>query len=136
MSNSADIISWGQRIVDAISGWPGWLLVAAAALAIGYALRNWKTFPNQLIPGFIMFFTSAVYPVLQGGEPGEPGWIKWTMKNALIGLLIGFIAWRVHNQGLKRLEKRYPWLKFLIPERNTTFLANPLSGKIEPKVKL
>ena len=128
MTNNSDWISLGQRAMDYINAMPNWLLLMIGCLIVGYICRAVERFPNDAIPVLVVAMSALGNAILCGGDPHEPGFIKWTAKNVLVGIIIGYLTWRLHKHVLKPLEVKFPWLKMLTSQ--TRFITRK---NIEPK---
>src|SRR5262249_39399457 len=91
--------------LDKIQGLPAAALVCFGCIVFGYILRFIKPFPNQGIPVAVIL-TGAVGMLLLADPRASsmPARI-WTMRNLLVGLIIGFVAWMLHKFVLTRVEK-------------------------------
>jgi hypothetical protein len=129
MTNSTDIITWGQSIVDMLNRWPNWLILACCCLILGYVLSKIESCPPQSIPAFVVLLGAFGNAVLAGGAPDERGFISWTARNLFIGAIIGFLAWIGHNRLLRMLADKYPWLKSIVPTKRAAFIMKAKVGK-------
>lgn len=124
--------SIGQKALNELNRWPNWLLLAVGLLIMGYVLRNVRRVSNESIPGWLVVSGALTNAILAGGDPHEQGWAVWTMRQMLIGAIVGWVVWRVHHHVLKPLEDKFPWLRFLIPSDETSFFIRGRSNVPKP----
>ena len=94
------------------------MLVALIVIVLGYVLRWIPQFPNRLIPIACIVLGAVLYPLLAPLPKPDAGLRHPMTRLALIGVLIGFLAWVGHNKFLKPLEDKLPFLKgFLSSDR-------------------
>ena len=99
-----------ENILEAVSvalqqlgGAPAGLLVMFGCIVLGYCLKMVKRFPNQAIPLAVILFGAVVYPII--ADTNNAFTLRvWLVRNVLIGLVIGLLAWMLHNQVIKRIE--------------------------------
>lgn len=82
------------------------LLLGLGMIGLGYALRL-TPFPIRWVPGLCMFLPMVIYPMM-----ADPGRLKDfphfpQVRFALEGLVIGVLAWMLHNKVLKKLEDKF-----------------------------
>ena len=95
--------------------------VLVSCFAVGYVLRCWRRFPNDLIPLAVVFWGGFSNLMLCNEHGPSLTLNQERFLYGLIGMAIGLIAWIVHKKGLKKIENRIP------------FLANLLSPESNPK---
>jgi hypothetical protein len=92
------------------------MLVALIVIVLGYVLRFIPAVPNRVIPLACIVLGGVLYPLL-GPVPKPDAAIRHPMiRLALIGILIGFLAWIGHNKFLKPIEDKIPFLKGMLEE--------------------
>lgn len=99
------------NLLNRVNGLPAAGIVLLSCWVVGYALRFWKKFPNEGIPVAVILWGGAFNPLLADLN-SQMGWRIWFVKNLLVGLVIGFLAWLVHNLVLAKLED---WLTSKVP---------------------
>jgi hypothetical protein len=82
------------------------ILIGLSMIGLSYALRRIPPFPNNWIPVVCIFTPIFIHPLLANPSrltefPHYP-----TVRFALEGLLIGVIAWMVHDQIIMKLESK------------------------------
>jgi len=87
-----------------IQSWPAVGLVFSVVIIVGYCLRFWKWFPNDGIPVAVIVTGAAAMLLVSDGRPDNIGWRVWNVKLCFTGLIIGFIAWMMHNLVISKLE--------------------------------
>lgn len=93
-------------LLQKLYGLPAGALVIVGCVVLGYVLRFWKGFPNQAIPVAVILFGGVVFPVIADAN-NDLTLRVWLVRNLLIGLAIGFIAWIAHNKFLKPIEDKF-----------------------------
>ena len=111
------LVEWDAKLAGAPSG----LLVFALCIAAGYAWKSVKLLPNRVIPLVVMLTGAILHPILSGGD---------VARTAVIGFVIGFLAWLFHRLILKRIEDR---LGVKLTEDETDFIAKPPTDNYDPK---
>jgi cellobiose-specific phosphotransferase system component IIC len=79
-------------------------LVLLVCICIGYALKSIKSFPNGGIPAMVMAVGAIASVFLQPGTPADLSHREWQAKNIIIGIVIGFFAWRLHKAILSKVD--------------------------------
>lgn len=105
-----------ETIIDAlnkIEGAPAIALVLLSCLAVGYALRFIRRFPNDGIPVAVILWGAAFMPLLSDFRTsGIQSLRVWIIRNLVVGLIVGFVAWLVHNLILSKVED---WISSKVP---------------------
>jgi hypothetical protein len=117
-----------QDKIDQLYGAPGWALTVLACIVIGYVLKGVKCFPNGVIPVFVIFAGCILGVFFAGVEPAKYNHLEWLVRNGVIGIILGFIAWVLHAQLIKRVEEKIPLLRGLsaqLEEENTNSKCLP-----------
>jgi hypothetical protein len=115
------ILQKASDFITQLQALPNPLLVAITCIVIGYILKRWNFFPNQAIPVVVVIWGALFTLLLSGNCPAGLTAGQWRIKNALVGLVMGFAAWAFHYYALSRLEDRFPWLKrFLCGDSDET----------------
>lgn len=106
MDSIETILDQLSLFLQKLYGLPAYTLVGIACIIIGYLLRFWKAFPNNGIPLVVILFGAIAYPIV--ADYNNEDSIRVLLgKYILFGLLIGFVAWLVHNKFLKPLEDKF-----------------------------
>ena len=93
------LVNWDARLAGAPSG----LLVFALCIAFGYLWKAIKVFPNRFTPLAVMVAGAILYPALTYAvNQSGPVWVR----AAVVGFIIGFLAWLFHRLLLKKLEDK------------------------------
>lgn len=79
-------------------------ILAGAIIALGYGLKGIKRFPNGAIPLTLIALASLGSVLLQPEAPSGVSLRGWNTKNAVAGLLVGFLAWRFHRGILSKFD--------------------------------
>lgn len=102
--------------IGGLYGLGGAALTGLSAIVVGYVFRGIKSFPNSAIPVLIIVWSGAVSPLLADPYAPPQNLRLWLAKNIVIGILVGFIAWRLHKTLLKNLEDKIPFLKGILDD--------------------
>lgn len=86
-------------------------LLGLVCIAICYGLKVWRWFPKRLLPLACLCLGAVFYPLITSPGQAPPDIRYPIIREVMLGGLIGFIAWIVHNKLLKKIEERIPWLK-------------------------
>lgn len=105
-------------ILDRIQGLPAAALVLFGCIVIGYVLRFIKAFPNNAIPVVVILSGSVLMLILADPRATAMPARIWTMRNLLVGLIIGFAAWMLHYYALAKIED---WIGSKFNLGNTDF---------------
>ncbi len=93
------IVQWDKSLNGAPSG----ILVFLLCIAVGYVWKVVKVLPNRFIPLVVMLTGSALHAGLTYSEKQTVAdWIR----AAVVGFIIGFLAWLFHRLLLKKLEDK------------------------------
>jgi hypothetical protein len=95
------IVELLQRLYSA----PAILLVLFTCWVLGYALRCIRKFPNDGIPIAVILWGGVLAPFIADTNSTLPLRV-WILRNILVGLVCGFVAWLVHNKVLSKVEER------------------------------
>lgn len=93
-------------MLQKLDGLPATGLTILSCIVIGYVLRFIKKFPNDGIPVVVILWAGVFYPMI-ADDNNDITLRVWLVRNALIGLVIGFVAWIIHKQVLSRLEDKF-----------------------------
>lgn len=93
------------NLLSKLDGAPAAVLVLLGCITIGYILKCWKSFSNQLIPPVVILLGAIFYPVIADSNNDIPLRV-WIIRNVFIGLIIGLASWLLHNKILSKLEDR------------------------------
>jgi hypothetical protein len=98
-------VPWGKLIEwnDQLAGCPSGVLVFFACIAFGYVWKMIQVLPNKFIPVVVMITGAVLNPLLQGKLDS----VATISRIALLGFIIGFLAWLFHRLLLKKLEDKF-----------------------------
>ena len=94
-----------SQILNQLYGLPAGLLIVALCIAVGYVLKLIPRFPNGAIPLVVILVAPVLLPVIADYQNDVP-WRVWFVRNIVVGLIIGVVAWTIHNQVLSKLEEK------------------------------
>jgi len=119
--------------LDKIQGLSAAALICFGCIVLGYILRFIKKFPNDGIPVAVILFGSAMMLFLADPRPTAMPARIWSVRNLLVGAIIGFVAWMLHKVVLSKIEE-YIAKKF--PDLNdTTFFTNKKTAETTETTK-
>lgn len=104
MTNSIPLfdeaVQWSEQLMNA----PAAILVYILCIASGYVWKMIRVLPNKFIPLVVMCI-GAILLVMLTWAAGLS--IQAITRNAVVGFIIGFIAWLSHMFVLKKLETKF-----------------------------
>jgi hypothetical protein len=106
MNSLESLLDTLSNFLNGLYGIPATALVALTCIVWGYVLRFVKSFPNNGIPLAVILWGAILLPVIADGNSKLPFRV-WLVKNILVGLVTGFVAWIIHKQALSRLEDKF-----------------------------
>jgi hypothetical protein len=103
MNTIETFFTQATSMVDRLYSLPVGVLVMLLCIVAGYIFRCVKRFPNEAIPVAVILLGGVVAPIL---APIDTAMTlrEWLAKNAIVGLVIGFAAWMLHNLVISRVE--------------------------------
>jgi hypothetical protein len=111
-----EIITNLEDVVKSIKTLSPELLCIAGLIIMGYIIKLVPWIHSKLLPGICILLGPLVYVFLINPEPGSvpPNIRNPMVYQLLIGLLLGSLAWIIHDKILNRLEDwlaaKYPWI--------------------------
>ena len=122
------------NVLEQLYALPSPLLVGLSCIVIGYMLKRFQRFPNDAIPLVVILWGAFFTLLLSGNCPPELSVGQWRVKNAIVGLIIGFAAWGLHYFIIAKLEDKFPWLDKLLNGEKTGNggVASPPDAKPNP----
>jgi len=115
-TNSIPYLNKLAELNDQLAGAPSGVLVFFGCIAFGYMWKWIKLLPNRFIPLAVVFSGAVLNPVLQGKYDS----FATIARVALLGFIIGFLAWLFHRLLLKKLEDK---LGVKLEEGNTDIIT-------------
>ena len=100
------IVNW----VNQLYGLPAGVLVGLLCIVICYAFKVTDRFPNDAIPVVCLLLGAILLPMLAPECPLEEKLIAYRVKHAVVGIIVGLVAWAFHNLILSKIEDKIPWL--------------------------
>ena len=96
-----------SEFLSSLWGLPGAVLTTLLCVAVGYALKRFKRYPNDAIPLTIMLLGAGINTLL--ADPMTPPLTMrlWLGKNMVIGFIAGAGAWLTHKMILKKIESMF-----------------------------
>lgn len=115
---------------EQIDTWTGWVMncgapvfTIIAVIAAGYVLRVIPAFPNKWIPAAGFAVGALVFPIL---NPHTVLTASFITRSITIGLLLGYVATRFHDQFISRWEDK---LKMIYPGANAVLTETKPDGE-------
>lgn len=99
-----------RHYVDLAYNAPWWAISAGFAFLVCVALRRWPKYPNGLIPVTCLGLAALMTMVTAPKHPVSTTALGWYATNLMIGGILGFLTWGLHNKVLKPLSVKFPWL--------------------------
>jgi hypothetical protein len=123
--------------LDKIQGLSAVALVFFSCIAVGYALRFIKQFPNEGIPVVVILWGALAMMLVADARPTIMPARIWTTRNLLVGLVIGAAAWFAHKLIITRIESFFgakPDAAGNTPDSNanSTFFNKPPAPPMPP----
>jgi hypothetical protein len=91
-------------ILNQLYGLPAAALVFCSCIVVGYILRFIKSFPNNGIPVVAILWGGLVMSLIADSRATTMPLRVWIVRNILVGMVIGMLAWIVHKAVLSKLE--------------------------------
>lgn len=91
-----------------------------ACIAAGYVIRIIPAIPNKWIPSVCILIAPCIYPFLTNTGRVSPDSVNPMMRIVLTGLILGVLAFAIHDQALSRLEKYIPGLRKVLQQSDDT----------------
>jgi len=114
-------------ILDKVQGLSGAALICFSCIIVGYLLRFIRSFPNDGIPLVVILWGALFNLLLADPYVAGSSLRVWTVKNFLVGLIYGAIAWGVHYWALSKIEdyisKKFPAVG------DTAFFTKPVTNQ-------
>jgi hypothetical protein len=105
MNSIETALDQATTLLEKLYGLPAIALVLVSCIFLGYILRVITIFPNKGIPLAVILWGGVFFPAIADATSNFPFRV-WLIRNLLMGLMIGVVAWLLHNQVLSRLEDR------------------------------
>lgn len=89
-------------------------LVFLSCLVVGYAWRfiKLKWFANDAIPVVVIVWGAFAMSMIADARASAMPFRVWMLRNVLIGAVIGFSVWLVHDLAISRVED---WIASKLP---------------------
>lgn len=97
--------------------------VFCSCVVVGYVLRCIKSFPNDAIPAVVVCWGALANSVMSTEHGPSLSLNQEKFLAAMIGMVIGLLAWLLHKKLLKKLETKLPFLANLLDSGN----SNPVN---------
>ena len=115
--------------LNQLYGLPAAALVFLSCIAVGYALRFIKAFPNGGIPVAVILWGAIIMTLVADARASNMPLRVWVVRNVLVGLFIGFCSWLFHNMILSKVED---WIAAKWPGANDTTFFQRKPGDAPP----
>lgn len=112
MDTINDYLDQGTQLLGKLNGLPGYMLVLLSCFAVGFIIKRWaKRIPNESIPTVVALWGAVFNSVIADPCADTVPFRIWLVKNALVGFIIGVIAFSSHRYVwkplLRKLAKRF-----------------------------
>jgi hypothetical protein len=102
------------KFLGLLYGLPGYVLVCLSCIVVGYIFKLWKNFPNTGIPAICVAWGMIFNPLIATAPQAGTSVRVWLVTNTLVGMVVGGVAWVIHNTIIKRFESKIPVLGPLV----------------------
>lgn len=102
------IVNVLTELFGSLYGLPGYVIVGLSCIVVGYTLKLYRPFPNAAIPVVCICWGMIMNPLIAVAPTKGVPWRIWLVTNTLVGMIVGFAAWGVHNRWLKRFDRKIP----------------------------
>lgn len=96
------------------------MFTIVACIAFGYVIRLIPAIPNKWIPTFCILFAPIVYPFLTSTGRVSPDSVNPMMRIVLTGLVLGVLAFVLHDKVIWHLEKYIPGVRKILKHSDET----------------
>jgi len=121
----SDTIEKSIAFLNSLYGLPAAALVFGSCVVWGYILRFIKRFPNDGIPVAVVLWGGIVMSLVADSRASSMPLRVWVVRNIMVGLIIGLLAWLAHKTILGRIED---WISSKFNLQDTAFFK----GKPDP----
>lgn len=109
-----------EELVNTLAKLGPEMFCIVACIAVGYVIRLIPAIPNKWIPAVCILFAPCVYPFLTSPGRVSPDSVNPMVRIILTGLILGVIAFALHDQVLARIEKYIPGLRKVLQTSDDT----------------
>lgn len=125
MSDTIDKVIAG---LNSLYGLPAVALVLGSCIVLGYILKFIRQFPNDGIPVAVVLWGGIAMSLVADARASSMPLRVWVVRNILVGMIIGLVAWIVHKTALSKLED---WIGMRFGLQGTSFFSKK-NGAITP----
>lgn len=93
-----------SQFLGKLWGLPGYVLVLLFAAVSCRVLRNIKSFPNDGIPVVAVLIGMVLNGLIADPASDSLSYRQWIVKNAVVGGIIGYIAFFAHDRWLRSVS--------------------------------
>lgn len=91
-----------------------------ACIAVGYVVRLIPAIPNKWIPAVCILVAPLIYPFMTSPGRVSPDSESPMVRIVMTGLILGVLAFILHDKVIAKLEDRVPFLKGLLARSDET----------------
>ena len=113
-----ELIDKAIGVLNQLYGLPAFALVFCSCIVVGYILRFVKRFPNDGIPVAVVLWGGIIMTLVADTRATSMPARVWVVRNILVGMIFGLVAWLTHKVALSRLED---WIVAKFNLGNTAF---------------
>lgn len=124
--------------IGGLYGLGGAALTGISSIVVGYVFRSIKRFPNSAIPVVVVIYAGFANPFLADPYAPPQTMRLWLAKNAVVGIIMGFLAWKLHKNVLQKWEDKIPFLKGILDDSACYKAGQPGWEKVssDPKERI
>lgn len=97
-------LAWLEQFVNGLRS-NRTLMVLAFCWCLGFALKKWRRFPNDLIPPLVIVLGAAFNVVIDNHHTPDLALWQERVVNFVIGFILGTLAWASHRLIWKNLGR-------------------------------
>lgn len=109
-----------EEIINTLSKLGPEMFCIVSCIAFGYVIRLIPVIPNKWIPAFCIVFAPIVYPFLTSTGRVSPDAVNPMMRIVLTGLVLGVLAFVLHDKVIWHLEKYIPGVRKILKQSDDT----------------
>lgn len=110
---------------------PASILLILVVSIVCVCLDRWKQFPNSAILPVALVLGALLYALLVPASGLASAYPHPSVALALIGLVLGFVAWAIHATVIARLLAMLPGSPTLPPASSDTEIVNRVAAKLQ-----
>ncbi len=121
-------MQYANELINTLSKLGPEAFCVVACIAFGYVVKLVPYISNKLIPSLCIAAGPAIYPFLTDASRVSPDSQQPIVRIVMTGLILGVVAWMIHNTVIWRVEK---WLKAKMEAAGSTRYRRAADGTFE-----